>query len=82
LEKKLKSVLIAPTLGVDILNLTRVKTTDAAKLQDEYAKLVEGLQDAVDDEDTDGFMANPRKIQETFSVQSSSFYQQFSQTIF
>ncbi|KAG6909718.1 hypothetical protein DXG01_015920 [Tephrocybe rancida] len=34
-----------------------IKTTDAAKLQDEYAKLVEGLQDAVDD--TDGFMANP-----------------------
>lgn len=36
----------------------RIKTTDAAKLQDEYAKLVEGLQEA-DDADTDGFMANP-----------------------
>ncbi|KAG6890699.1 DNA-dependent ATPase of the nucleotide excision repair factor 4 complex [Termitomyces sp. Mi166 len=38
--------------------IEEVKTTDAAKLQDEYARLVEGLQDAVDD--TDGFMANPR----------------------
>jgi len=37
--------------------IEEIKTTDAAKLQDEYAKLVEGLQDAV--EDTDGFMANP-----------------------
>ena len=41
----------------------RIKTTDAAKLQDEYAKLVEGLQEATEeDEDTDGFMANPRKL--------------------
>lgn len=39
----------------------RVKATDAAKLQDEYAKLVEGLQEAVEDEaDTDGVMGNPR----------------------
>ncbi|KAG5642195.1 DNA-dependent ATPase of the nucleotide excision repair factor 4 complex [Asterophora parasitica] len=37
--------------------IEEIKTTDAAKLQDEYAKLVEGLQDDVDD--TDGFMANP-----------------------
>ncbi|KAG6814339.1 hypothetical protein H0H92_010924 [Tricholoma furcatifolium] len=37
--------------------IEEIKTTDAAKLQDEYAKLVEGLQDAVDD--TDSFMANP-----------------------
>ncbi|KAG6897571.1 DNA-dependent ATPase of the nucleotide excision repair factor 4 complex [Termitomyces sp. T32_za158] len=36
------------------------KTTDAAKLQDEYAKLVEGLQDAVDD--TDSFMSNPHDL--------------------
>jgi hypothetical protein len=34
--------------------------TDAAKLQDEYARLVEGLQEADDaNTDTDGFMANP-----------------------
>ncbi|KAG6820366.1 hypothetical protein H0H93_001558 [Arthromyces matolae] len=37
--------------------IEEVKTTDAAKLQDEYSKLVEGLQDVVDD--TDGFMSNP-----------------------
>jgi len=36
---------------------SRIKTTDASKLQDEYAKLVEGLQGAVSDEDT--FMSNP-----------------------
>lgn len=49
-----------------VLNLSRIKTTDAAKLQDEYAKLVEGLQDAVDDGDTDGFMANPRNANTSF----------------
>jgi hypothetical protein len=38
---------------------TRIKKTDADKLQDEYAKLVEGLQEAENDEDT--FMANPRQ---------------------
>lgn len=35
----------------------RIKRTDASKLQDEYAKLVEGLQEAANDEDT--FMSNP-----------------------
>lgn len=35
----------------------RIKKTDASKLQDEYAKLVEGLQEAANDEDN--FMANP-----------------------
>lgn len=39
----------------------RIKITDAAKLQDEYAKLVEGLQETTEEDgDTDGFMANPR----------------------
>jgi hypothetical protein len=39
----------------------RIKKTDAAKLQDEYAKLVEGLQSGTDEgNDTDAFMANPR----------------------
>lgn len=38
-------------------NAFRIKRTDASKLQDEYAKLVEGLQEAANDEDT--FMANP-----------------------
>ena len=37
--------------------IRRIKKTDASKLQDEYAKLVEGLQETGDDED--GFMANP-----------------------
>ncbi|KZT26203.1 DNA repair helicase [Neolentinus lepideus HHB14362 ss-1] len=36
-----------------------IKRTDASKLQDEYAKLVEGLQEASDARDEDGFMANP-----------------------
>lgn len=40
----------------------RIKNTDAAKLQDEYAKLVAGLQDTADDAiDEDAFMTNPRK---------------------
>ncbi|KAF9653113.1 transcription factor TFIIH complex subunit Rad15 [Thelephora ganbajun] len=37
--------------------IDEIKKTDASKLQDEYAKLVEGLQEAGDAED--GFMANP-----------------------
>ncbi|KAI0950386.1 DNA-dependent ATPase of the nucleotide excision repair factor 4 complex [Taiwanofungus camphoratus] len=37
--------------------IEEIKKTDASKLQDEYAKLVEGLQDATSEEDT--FMANP-----------------------
>lgn len=42
------------------LNYDRIKTTDAAKLQDEYAKLVEGLQESLTDaSDTDTFMGNP-----------------------
>jgi hypothetical protein len=36
---------------------SRIKKTDASKLQDEYAKLVEGLQEAASNEDT--FMSNP-----------------------
>ena len=40
--------------------LARIKKTDAAKLQDEYAKLVAGLQDPTDDSiDEDAFMTNP-----------------------
>lgn len=38
----------------------RIKKTDAAKLQDEYAKLVEGLQEATaETTPEDAFMANP-----------------------
>ncbi|KAG2037254.1 hypothetical protein BDR03DRAFT_957798 [Suillus americanus] len=40
--------------------IEEIKKTDAAKLQDEYAKLVEGLQEsAADATDEDAFMANP-----------------------
>ncbi|KAL0946901.1 hypothetical protein HGRIS_013065 [Hohenbuehelia grisea] len=40
--------------------IEEIKTTDAAKLQDEYAKLVEGLQEDIPEtNDTDGFMASP-----------------------
>ena len=48
-------------LGVGFVTnlIHRIKKTDASKLQDEYAKLVEGLQEAEDVED--GFMANPGK---------------------
>ena len=35
----------------------RIKKTDASKLQDEYQKLVEGLQDAANAEDS--FASNP-----------------------
>ena len=41
------------------LGVARIKRTDASKLQDEYAKLVEGLQEAADDEDS--FVSNPGK---------------------
>ena len=43
--------------GGDTDSLSRIKKTDASKLQDEYAKLVEGLQEAAAHEDT--FMSNP-----------------------
>ncbi|KAG2368557.1 hypothetical protein BDR07DRAFT_1390929 [Suillus spraguei] len=40
--------------------IEEIKKTDAAKLQDEYARLVEGLQEsAADVTDEDAFMANP-----------------------
>ena len=39
--------------------ITEMKTTDADKLQDEYAKLVEGLRDADEARQEDTFMANP-----------------------
>lgn len=39
--------------------VTEMKTTDAQKLQDEYAKLVEGLREADEARQEDSFMANP-----------------------
>ncbi|KAF7304874.1 Helicase ATP-binding domain-containing protein [Mycena kentingensis (nom. inval.)] len=43
-------------LGEQIEN---IKTKDAAKLQDEYARLVDGLRDPATDETEDSFMSNP-----------------------
>ena len=55
---------------VHLFNRRRVKTNDAAKLQDEYAKLVEGLQESMsdNDNDTDGFMSNPRTSHISFML--------------
>lgn len=39
--------------------IEEIKVTDAAKLQSEYAKLVEGLQEAEDEADEDQVMSNP-----------------------
>lgn len=50
-----------------LTNLERIKKTDAAKLQDEYAKLVEGLQEATAETSTeDAFMANPGSYKVVF----------------
>jgi DNA excision repair protein ERCC-2 len=53
---------VAPRTNSNALNrITRIKITDASKLQDEYARLVNGLQDPNEDDAEDGFMSNPRK---------------------
>ena len=39
--------------------LARMKANDAEKLEEEYAKLLEGLQAAGDHNEEDDFMANP-----------------------
>jgi len=39
--------------------IEEMKSTDADKLQNEYAKLVEGLRDADEARQEDAFMANP-----------------------
>lgn len=38
---------------------SRIKLTDASKLQDEYAKLVAGLQEPEEGDDEDPIMATP-----------------------
>lgn len=43
--------------------ITEMKTTDAAKLQNEYSKLVQGLRDADEARDEQAFMANPGRLQ-------------------
>ena len=42
--------------------ITEMKDTDASKLQNEYAKLVEGLKEADEARDENAFIANPGKI--------------------
>ncbi|CAO1631786.1 unnamed protein product [Sympodiomycopsis kandeliae] len=39
--------------------VSEVKETDAQKLQDEYTRLVEGLQQSADERETETFMTNP-----------------------
>ena len=41
------------------LTIIRIKRTDADKLQDEYRRLVEGLQEAEAARNEDAFMGNP-----------------------
>jgi DNA excision repair protein ERCC-2 len=49
------------TRGVNNLDrkITEMKSTDAEKLQSEYAKLVEGLREADEARNEDAFMSNP-----------------------
>ncbi|OCL11397.1 DNA repair helicase [Glonium stellatum] len=49
------------TRGVNNLDrkITEMKSTDAEKLQNEYAKLVEGLREADEARNEDAFMSNP-----------------------
>jgi DNA excision repair protein ERCC-2 len=42
-----------------ILETSRIKRTDASKLQDEYSKLVAGLQNANEGREEDDILANP-----------------------
>jgi hypothetical protein len=45
---------------ISLLSVHRIKKTDASKLQEEYAKLVEGLQETTDEQpDEDSFMTSP-----------------------
>lgn len=60
LSDKIDEQVFFPVSLEHLFNWRRVKTNDAAKLQDEYARLVEGLQESMsDDNDTDGFVGNP-----------------------
>lgn len=64
LSDKIEELVLVACLSLKInLNCLRIKVTDAAKLQNEYTKLVEGLQeDTTDPEDNDGFMTAPGKV--------------------
>lgn len=57
-------ILRKATRGADNLErkINEMRNSDADKLQNEYAKLVEGLRDAEEARDENAFMANPGKI--------------------
>lgn len=59
----------------------RIKRTDAGKLQDEYAKLVSGLQEANAGREEDDVMANPGKrypaVTPLYRLMSRSWYSAF-----
>ena len=61
----------------------RIKRTDSDKLQNEYARLVEGLQDADAARDEDSFMSNPSqsRVYLRFAALSNAVDRQFCQTI-
>jgi len=61
LGERIEEWVLSPPWSALFKILRRIKITDAAKLQDEYVKLVEGLQEAVDD-DNDSFMSNPGRV--------------------
>lgn len=56
-----KDSLMKATKGADNLEkeISKMKATDSAKLQNEYAKLVEGLREAEEARDENAFMSNP-----------------------
>ena len=51
----------SPVIPRSSLTGSRIKVTDASRLQDEYAKLVEGLQEADAAREEDAFLTNPSK---------------------
>jgi DNA excision repair protein ERCC-2 len=65
---KLKSKFIVLRRELGLLWSFRIKKTDASKLQDEYAKLVEGLQEAASDEDA--FTSNPGQPEHCLVLQT------------
>lgn len=60
----------------------RIKKTDASKLQDEYAKLVEGLQEADEAREEETFMANPGTLALSFLVGYSQRVIQYCPTTY
>ena len=50
--------------------IIEMKKSDSEKLQNEYQKLVEGLQDIDDGREEDSFMANPGKCGHHILLQS------------